>query len=83
MHLQSLPWLYPTQSTTAQEAIERLKLQQKSTNFGNPSRVISDKGGAFRSKEFEDTVDEQISNVQITTGVPRGNGQVSSESMEY
>ncbi|GFW74509.1 transposon Tf2-6 polyprotein [Trichonephila clavipes] len=45
--------------------------------FGNPSRVISDKGGAFRSKEFEDyCADEQISNVQITTGVPRGNGQV-------
>ncbi|GFX01722.1 transposon Tf2-8 polyprotein [Trichonephila clavipes] len=30
-----------------------------------------------RSKEFEDyCADEQISNVQITTGVPRGNGQV-------
>ncbi|GFW08235.1 hypothetical protein TNCV_956661 [Trichonephila clavipes] len=68
-------WLYPTKSTTAQEAIERLKLQQKT--FGNPSRVINDKGGAFRSKEFEDyCADEQISNVQITTGVPRGNGQV-------
>ncbi|GFV45594.1 retrovirus-related Pol polyprotein from transposon 17.6, partial [Trichonephila clavipes] len=63
--------LYPTQSTTAQEAIERLKLQQKT--FGNPSRVINDKGG---SKEFEDyCADEQISNVKITTGVPRGNGQ--------
>ncbi|GFY30485.1 transposon Tf2-6 polyprotein [Trichonephila clavipes] len=34
-------WLYPTKSTTAQEVIERLKLQQKT--FGNPSRVISDK----------------------------------------
>ncbi|GFW92096.1 hypothetical protein TNCV_2153751 [Trichonephila clavipes] len=68
-------WLHPTKSTTAQEAIERLKLQQKT--FGNPSRVINDKGGAFRSKEFEDyCADEQISNVQITTGVPRGNGQL-------
>ncbi|GFW16527.1 hypothetical protein TNCV_2351511 [Trichonephila clavipes] len=68
-------WLYPTKSTTAQEAIERLKLQQKT--FGNPLRVINDKGGAFRSKEFEDyCADEQISNVQITTGVPRENGQV-------
>ncbi|GFW62681.1 hypothetical protein TNCV_2624441 [Trichonephila clavipes] len=55
-------WLYPTKSTTAQEAIERLKLQQKT--FGNPSRVINDNGGAFRPKEFEDhCVDEQISNV--------------------
>ncbi|GFV92431.1 hypothetical protein TNCV_3950411 [Trichonephila clavipes] len=45
-------WLYPTKSTTAQEAIEKLKLQHKT--FGNPSRVINNKGGAFRSKEFED-----------------------------
>ncbi|GFV11135.1 transposon Tf2-8 polyprotein [Trichonephila clavipes] len=68
-------WLYPTKSTTAQEAIESPKLQQKT--FGNPSRVINDKGGAFRSKEFEHyCADEQISNVQITTGVPRGNEQV-------
>ncbi|GFS49447.1 hypothetical protein TNCV_2411611 [Trichonephila clavipes] len=67
-------WLYPPKSTTAQEAIERLKLQQKT--FGNPSRIINDKGGAFKSKEFEDyCADEQISNVQITTGVPRGNRQ--------
>ncbi|GFY48981.1 transposon Ty3-I Gag-Pol polyprotein [Trichonephila inaurata madagascariensis] len=67
-------WLYRTKSTTAQEAIERLKLQQKS--FGNPSRVINDKGGAFRSKEFKDyCVDGRISNAQIT-GVPKGNGQV-------
>ncbi|GFW69245.1 retrovirus-related Pol polyprotein from transposon 17.6 [Trichonephila clavipes] len=59
----------------AQEAIERLKLHQKT--FGNPSRVINDKGGTFRSKEFEDyCTDEQISDVQITTGVPKGNGQV-------
>ncbi|GFY49126.1 transposon Tf2-6 polyprotein [Trichonephila inaurata madagascariensis] len=57
-------WLYPTKSTTAQEAIERLELQQKT--FGNPSRVINEKGGAFRSKEFEDyCVDGQISNVQM------------------
>ncbi|GFU51219.1 transposon Ty3-I Gag-Pol polyprotein [Trichonephila clavipes] len=75
-------WLYPIKSTTAQEAIERLKLQQKT--FGNPSRAINDKGGAFRSKEFEDyRAYEQISNVQITTGVTRGNGQVKRESMEY
>ncbi|GFX08643.1 hypothetical protein TNCV_61701 [Trichonephila clavipes] len=71
LHLQS----YPTKSTTAQETIERLKLQQKT--FGNPSRVINDKGGAFRSKEYEDyCADEHIIKVKITTGVPRGNGQV-------
>ncbi|GFX81297.1 transposon Tf2-9 polyprotein [Trichonephila clavipes] len=73
--LQEVYVVVSTKSTTAQEAIERLKLQQKT--FGNPSRVISDKGGAFRSKEFEDyCADEQISNVQITTEEYQGNRQV-------
>ncbi|GFV18694.1 hypothetical protein TNCV_4755811 [Trichonephila clavipes] len=68
-------WLYSTKCTTAQEGIERLKLQQKT--FGNPSRLINVKGVAYRSKEFEDyCADEQITNVQIPTGVRRGNGQV-------
>ncbi|GFY30429.1 blastopia polyprotein [Trichonephila clavipes] len=59
--------LYPTKSTTAKEAIERLQLQQKT--FGNPSRVIIDKRRAFRSKEFEDyCADEQISNVDYNNG---------------
>lgn len=68
-------WIYTTRSTTSKEVIDRLTLQQKT--FGNPSRIISDKGTAFTSKEFEDyCTNERIQHVTITTGVPRGNGQV-------
>ncbi|GFW50786.1 retrovirus-related Pol polyprotein from transposon 297 [Trichonephila clavipes] len=62
---------------TIKKLLQEGKTSEFIKTFGNPSRVISDKGGTFRSKEFEDyCADEQISNEQITTGVPRGNGQV-------
>ena len=45
--------------------------------FGNPKRIISDRGGAFTSNEFEQYCKEKmIQSVYITTGVPRSNGQV-------
>ncbi|GFU71912.1 integrase catalytic domain-containing protein [Trichonephila clavipes] len=40
------------------------------------SRIITDKGSPFNSKGFDDCTEEKIQNPQITTGVPRGNGQV-------
>ena len=40
-------WLYPTKSTDTAEVIQRLETQK--TIFGNPSRIISDKGPAFTS----------------------------------
>lgn len=68
-------WMYPTKTTTAEEAVAKLKLQ--STTFGNPRRIISDRGAAFTSNLFKDYCnDENIEHVQITTGVPRANGQV-------
>lgn len=68
-------WLYATKSTTSHETIEKLRLQQKT--FGNPARIISDKGTAFTAKEFQEyCTDEGIDHVTITTGVPRGNGQI-------
>ncbi|GFX36115.1 transposon Tf2-6 polyprotein [Trichonephila clavipes] len=58
-----------------QSALEKLKQQQKT--FGNPIRIISDRGSAFTSKLFNDYCDEEnIQHLQIETGVPRGNGQV-------
>ncbi|GFX49996.1 hypothetical protein TNCV_3883241 [Trichonephila clavipes] len=58
-----------------QEGLEKLKQQQKT--FGNPIRIISDRGSAFTSKLFNDYCDEEnIQHLQIATGVPRGNGQV-------
>ncbi|GFY19521.1 hypothetical protein TNCV_4646941 [Trichonephila clavipes] len=68
-------WLYPVKSTTLEDALDKLKLQQKT--FGNPKRMITDKGSPFNSKGFDDyCTEENIQNLQITTGVPRGNGQV-------
>lgn len=68
-------WIYPTKTTSTKEVLEKLMLQQKT--FGNPQRIICDRGSAFTSNEFDEycTV-EDIERVLVTTGVPRGNGQV-------
>ncbi|GBN46507.1 hypothetical protein AVEN_232417-1 [Araneus ventricosus] len=66
-------WFYPVKSPSAQEAIDKLKLEQ--TIFGNPSRIITDRGSAFTASEFETYCsDEGIHHLKITTGIPRGNG---------
>ncbi|GBL99245.1 Transposon Ty3-G Gag-Pol polyprotein [Araneus ventricosus] len=68
-------WLYPVRSTSAEDALDKLKVQQKT--FGNPKRIITDRGSAFTSKAFGVyCTNENIQHFQITTGVPRGNGQV-------
>ncbi|GFW71841.1 hypothetical protein TNCV_3220171 [Trichonephila clavipes] len=68
-------WLYPVKTVSAESALEKPKQQQKT--FGNPIRIISDRGSAFTSKLFNDYCDEEnIQHLQIATGVPRGNGQV-------
>ncbi|GBM30357.1 Pro-Pol polyprotein [Araneus ventricosus] len=68
-------WLYPVKSTSTEDALDKLKVQQKT--FGNPKRIITDRGSAFISKAFGDyCTNENIQHFQITTGVPRGNGQV-------
>ncbi|GFS41054.1 transposon Tf2-9 polyprotein [Trichonephila inaurata madagascariensis] len=45
-------WLYPVKTVSAENALEKLKLQQKT--FGNPVRIITDRGSAFTSKLFND-----------------------------
>lgn len=68
-------WLYPTRSTTAAEIVDRLSKQ--ALVFGNPKRIVSDRGTAFTSQEFEEYCkSENIDHHLIVTGVPRGNGQV-------
>ncbi|KAL0861495.1 hypothetical protein ABMA27_009023 [Loxostege sticticalis] len=68
-------WLFPTKSTTSRETIDKLLILQQT--FGNPTRYITDRGTAFTSGEFKTYCDEEnIQHVTITTGVPRGNGQV-------
>ncbi|GFW32013.1 hypothetical protein TNCV_2600401 [Trichonephila clavipes] len=61
-------WLYPVKTVSAESALEKLK-QQKT--FGNPIRIISDRGSAFTSKLFNDYCDEEnIQHLQIATGAP-------------
>lgn len=68
-------WLFPVKSTTSKETIDKLMIHQQT--FGNPTRLISDRGTAFTSKDFKEYCDkEHIQHITITTGVPRGNGQV-------
>ncbi|GFY39540.1 integrase catalytic domain-containing protein [Trichonephila inaurata madagascariensis] len=51
-------WLYPVKTVSAENALEKLKLQQKT--FGNPVRIITDRGSAFTSKElFNDYCTEE------------------------
>lgn len=68
-------WLFPTKSTAASEVIDRLALLE--VTFGNPERIVSDRGTAFTSHSFEQYCkDRNIRHISITTGMPRGNGQV-------
>lgn len=68
-------WLYATKTTNAAEVVNRLERQ--SDIFGNPRRIISDRGAAFTSAEFSDhCTREGIEHVLTTTGIPRANGQV-------
>ncbi|KAL0851475.1 hypothetical protein ABMA28_007272 [Loxostege sticticalis] len=68
-------WLFPTKSTSTKEVLDKLKIHQHV--FGNPERFITDRGTAFTSNDFrQHCEDEGIQHITITTGVPRGNGQV-------
>ncbi|UYV73195.1 hypothetical protein LAZ67_10002161 [Cordylochernes scorpioides] len=65
-------WIYPTRTS---EVIQKLECQQQI--FGNPRRIITDQGTAFTSNDFKEYCkEESIEHCCITTGVPRGNGQV-------
>jgi len=52
-------------------------MEEWSNVFGNPSRIITDRGVAFTLGAFEDYLKRNgIEHVLTTTGVARGNGQV-------
>ncbi|UYV74585.1 hypothetical protein LAZ67_12000202 [Cordylochernes scorpioides] len=68
-------WIYPTKTTRTSEVIQKLECQQQI--FGNPRRIITDQGTAFTSNDFKEYCkEESIEHCCITTGIPRGNGQV-------
>ena len=53
------------------------KLQMQSQTFGNPAGIITDRGTAFSSLEFQNYCKEEgINHSMVTTGLPRANGQV-------
>lgn len=68
-------WLFGTRATGAAEVID--KLNKVAAIFGNPKRIISDRGTAFTSNEFREYCrEENIEHGLNTVGVPRANGQV-------
>lgn len=70
-----LVWLFPVKSTTANETLTKIKCI--TNTFGNPRRIITDKGTAFTSTSFKDHCkEENITHILTTTGVPSGNGQI-------
>jgi len=68
-------WLYAVKTVNAAEVLACLTRQ--SHVFGNPRRLISDRGSAFTSNDFQEYCKaEGIQHVLTTTGMPRANGQV-------
>lgn len=68
--------MYPTKSTTTREVIAKLNLQKET--FGNPVYIVTDKGTAFTSQEFNDYYkEEQIKSMTITIDLSRANGKES------
>ena len=67
-----LVWLYPTKPTDTTEVIYRL--QSPRADFGNPSRIISDKCPAFMSSAWKDYYAKQkIAHVTSTPCILRAN----------
>lgn len=67
--------LYACKSVEAKDALKHVE-----TYFGNysaPKRIVSDRGTACTSNEFEERMrDLNIQHIRIATGAPRANGQV-------
>lgn len=68
-------WIYPVKTLSTEETLDKLRLQQQT--FGSSERIISDRNAAFTSNDFQQYCkEENIIHYTITTGQPRGNGQV-------
>lgn len=68
-------WLYPTKPTGVEEVLNKLESWQ--SIFDNPQRIVRDKGTTFTSNVFKEFCSNaNIEYIQVTTGVPRGNGQI-------
>ncbi|KYN30261.1 Pro-Pol polyprotein [Trachymyrmex cornetzi] len=66
--------LYAVKTTASKEVINCLL--QYFAYYSKPAMIISDRGSAFTSKEFEDFITvNDIKHVKIATGSPKANGQ--------
>jgi len=54
-------WLYPTRSTSSDEVI--LHLKRQAATFGNPKRIISDRGTASHQQHSKNTARKKTSNI--------------------
>jgi len=67
--------LYVVKSTSSKETIKCL--QEYFQGYSRPKTLISDRGTAFTSREFEDFLSEHnVKHVKVATGSPQANGQV-------
>jgi len=67
--------LYAVKSTSSRETIKCL--QEYFHGYSRPKTLISDRGTAFTSREFEDFLSEHnVKHVKVATGSPQANGQV-------
>lgn len=67
--------LYPTKTTATQEVISHLQVHF--SNYSRPRVIISDRGTAFTSSEFESFCEENnVQHVKSATHSPQANGQV-------
>lgn len=66
--------LYATKTTNSREAIKCL--DQYFQNYSTPKTIVSDRGSAFTSVEFEAFIKtHNIKHIKVATGSPRANGQ--------
>lgn len=67
--------LYDVKSTKTIEVIH--KLEDYFQNYSRPLRIVSDRGTAFTSTEFETFLNNNnVVHVKIATGSPKSNGQI-------
>lgn len=67
--------LYPTKTTSCNEVISHLMVHF--SNFSRPSVIISDRGTAFTSADFQTFCkDNDIHHICVATHSPQANGQV-------
>ncbi|KAL0281294.1 UNVERIFIED_CONTAM: hypothetical protein PYX00_002325 [Menopon gallinae] len=74
--------LFPTDVNMIEKTKPTIEcLQEIFSYFGTPTRLITDRGSAFTSRDFEKFCeDHQIQHVKNATGTPKANGQAERQN---